>query len=83
MVVRKGLIDMPSPRSGFYRRTIPPCKDCCTRSVDCHPKCEKYKTWQESENNEKQKAYAVYLAEREMADYQVRMCEKNKKRWKR
>lgn len=61
----------------------PPCKDCQDRTIEpnCHDTCERYKSWKEDNNAEKQRrkemnTYTIYNHEKT-----ERMYRKNG--WKR
>ena len=71
---------MDSPKTIFYRRIKCPCKDCTSRSMDCHPNCNEYKEWQAAKDAERAKAYKKYLSERQITEYQVETYEKFKRR---
>lgn len=72
-----------TPRSIFYRREIPPCRDCQDRHMRCHSKCDRYSEWRDKSKDSYRQARNHYKVDRESEDYDVSKRIRLGKRYKR
>lgn len=64
----------------LQKRNIPPCKDCCDRTVGCHPICQRYLEWKRKDELFKEEMRKCGRAESDIADYLRISRHKNIKR---
>jgi hypothetical protein len=60
-----------TPRTIFYHREKPPCKDCPDRHKGCHSKCEKFIEWSKKTQDSRIQAINHYKADRQGEDYEI------------
>ena len=66
--------------SSYRKRTIPPCKGCTQRTVECHSTCEDYIEWAKVHNTERAAAKRKRGAELLVEDYTIGLQIKKRKR---
>lgn len=75
---------MPNtPRTIYYHKEIAPCKDCRERKMRCHSQCEKYSKWKRDNRDSRGSLLNYYRADRNIEDYEITRCTRNKKKYKR
>ena len=71
-----------TPRTIFYHRERPPCKDCQDRHKGCHSKCEKFTKWSEETQDSRVQAIKQYKTDRLCEDYDISKRIRLRKRYR-
>lgn len=72
--------------SSYRKRTIPPCKGCTERTVECHSTCKAYTEWVKAHNTERELVNKKRNTEGMITEYSVDKVEKRKRgiqKWSR
>jgi hypothetical protein len=72
-----------TPRTMYYHKEMPPCKDCQDRQMGCHSKCERFAKWKEQTNDSRTQATNHYKADRDCDGYEGNKKIRLAKRYKR
>lgn len=68
---------------GIVKRKDSPCNGCTERTPTCHGPCGRYKKYRIGLEEEKAKAYAVFIDEIKVDDYEIKKAVKKAKQRKR